>query len=148
MTICYCFIIYIYIYILLLKLFRFIISCFSIVIDVKLKNLFGKIWLVLIEVDFSDSDYSLNPHRSTWKKILMATLLFVNFSKASDSMHRKKMEQILRAFGLHKETVPAVTMFYKKHASNDSYTWWRHRFLSHCHCKEIPYLYIICHIYI
>ena len=50
--------------------------------------------------------------RSSCKK-LEATLLFVNFSQAFDSIHRKKMEQILLAYGLPKETVAAIMMCYK-----------------------------------
>ena len=40
-------------------------------------------------------------------------LLFVDFSKAFDSIHRGKMEQILLANGLPKETVAAIMMFYQ-----------------------------------
>ena len=38
-------------------------------------------------------------------KNLQATLLFVDFIKAFDSIHRGKMEQILLAYGLPKETI-------------------------------------------
>ena len=38
-------------------------------------------------------------------KNLQATLLFVVFTKAFDSIHRGKMEQILLAYGLQKETI-------------------------------------------
>ena len=38
------------------------------------------------------------------------TLLFVDFTKAFDSIHRGKMEQILQAYGLPKETVAAITI--------------------------------------
>ena len=44
-------------------------------------------------------------------KNLQATLLFVDFSKAFDSIHRE-MEQILLAHGLPKETVAAITILY------------------------------------
>ncbi len=40
-------------------------------------------------------------------KNFVATLLFVDFSKAFDSIHRGKMEQILLANGLPKETITA-----------------------------------------
>ena len=60
-----------------------------------------------------DSDYSLNPRRSTYKKNLKAALLFVDFSKAFDSIHKGKMEQILLTCGLPKDTVTAITMLYK-----------------------------------
>ena len=46
-------------------------------------------------------------------KNLEATILFVYFSKTFDSIHRGKMEQILLAYGLHKETIAAIMMLYK-----------------------------------
>ena len=45
-------------------------------------------------------------------KTLQATLLFVYFTKAFDSIHRGKMEQILLAYGIPKETVAAITIIY------------------------------------
>ena len=47
------------------------------------------------------------------KKNPEATLLFVDFSKALDSIHRGKIEQILLAYGLPKETVTAIMMLSK-----------------------------------
>ena len=46
-------------------------------------------------------------------KNLEATSLFVDFSKAFDSIHSGKMEQILLAYGRPKETVVAIMMLYK-----------------------------------
>ena len=46
-------------------------------------------------------------------KYLQATLLFVDFTKAFDSIHRGKMEQILLAYGLPKETEAAITILYR-----------------------------------
>ena len=46
-------------------------------------------------------------------KILQATILFVDFTKAFDSIHRGKMEQILLAYGLPKETVAAIMTLYR-----------------------------------
>ena len=43
-------------------------------------------------------------------KILQTTLLLVDFTKAFDSIHREKMEQILLAYDLPKETVAAITI--------------------------------------
>ena len=43
-------------------------------------------------------------------KNLQATLLFVDFTKAFDSIHRGKMEQILLEYGLPEETVAAITI--------------------------------------
>ena len=60
---------------------------------------------------FGDSDNPSNL-RSSGKKNFDATLLFVDFSKAFDSILREKMEQILLANGLLKETVAAITMLY------------------------------------
>ena len=46
-------------------------------------------------------------------KNLQATLLIVDFAKAFDSIHRGKMEQILLAYGLPKETMAAITILYR-----------------------------------
>ena len=43
----------------------------------------------------------------------LVTLLFVDFIKAFDSIHREKMEQILQAYGLPKETAAAITILYR-----------------------------------
>ena len=48
-----------------------------------------------------------------YSKNLPATILFVDFTKAFDSIHRGKMEQILLAYGLPKETVAAIMMLYR-----------------------------------
>ena len=42
-----------------------------------------------------------------------ATLLFVDFTKAFDSIHRGKAEKILLAYGLPKETLAAITILYR-----------------------------------
>ena len=57
-------------------------------------------------------DYRSNFIRYSCKN-LEATILFVDFSKAFDSIHRGKMEQILLGYGLPKETVAAIKMRYK-----------------------------------
>ena len=46
-------------------------------------------------------------------KNLQATLIFVDFTKAFDSIHRGKMEQILLAYIIPKETVAAITILYR-----------------------------------
>ena len=46
-------------------------------------------------------------------KNLQETLIFVDFTKAFDSIHRGKMEQILLAYGIPKETVAAITILYR-----------------------------------
>ena len=43
-------------------------------------------------------------------KNLQATLIFVDFTKAFDPIHRGKMEQILLAYGIPKETIEAITI--------------------------------------
>ena len=60
-----------------------------------------------------------------------ATILFVDFTKAFDSIHRGKMEQILLAYGIPKETVAAITILYRKHQSESTFARWRHRLLQH-----------------
>ena len=42
-----------------------------------------------------------------------ATIVFVDFTKAFDSIHRGKMEQILLAYGLPKDTVAATMIPYR-----------------------------------
>ena len=46
-------------------------------------------------------------------KNIQATLLFVDFTKVFDSIHRGKIEQILLAYVLPKETVAAKTILYR-----------------------------------
>ena len=50
-------------------------------------------------------------NRST--KNLPATLLFIDFPKAFDSIHRGKMKEILSAYGIPKETVDAIMIMYQ-----------------------------------
>ena len=40
-------------------------------------------------------------------------LLFADFSKAFDSIYREKIYRLLLAYGLAKETVKAIIMFYR-----------------------------------
>ena len=47
------------------------------------------------------------------QKNFEVTLLFVDFSLTFDSIHRGKMEQIVLAYGVPKETVAAMMMLYK-----------------------------------
>ena len=49
----------------------------------------------------------------TGKKNLLATLLFVDFTKTFNSIHKGKMEQIQLAYGLPKENVAAITILYR-----------------------------------
>ena len=50
---------------------------------------------------------------SVRSKNLQATISFVYFTKAFDSIHRGKMEQFLLAYSLPKETVAAIMMLYR-----------------------------------
>ena len=73
------------------------------------------------------NQYSFRRKRSTTSQILIicrtldrvhaknleATLLSVDFSKAFDSIHIGKTEQILLAYGRPKETVTAIMILYK-----------------------------------
>ena len=49
----------------------------------------------------------------TKAKNLPATLLFIDFSKAFDSIHRGRMREILLAYGIPCETVNGIMMLYK-----------------------------------
>ena len=46
-------------------------------------------------------------------KKLQATLLFDDFTKAFNSIHSEKMEQILLVYGLPKATVAAIMILYR-----------------------------------
>ena len=54
----------------------------------------------------------------------MANLKFVDFSKAFDSLHREKIEQILLAYDLPNETITDIIMIYKTRKQ-----WFAHRLL-------------------
>ena len=86
-------------------------------------------------------------------KNLQATLLFVNFTKAFDSIHRGKMEQILLAYGLPKETAAAITILYRntkvKVRSPDGDTEYFYIVAGVLQGNTLtPYLFIICLDYV
>ena len=51
---------------------------------------------------------SVESLKASGKKNLQVTLLFVDFTKAFDSIHRGKLEQILLAYALPEETGAAA----------------------------------------
>ena len=67
------------------------------------------------EIDPQPHKYwsSVESLKAFGQKKLQVTLLFVDFTKAFDSIHRGKMEQILLAYGLPKETVAAIMILYR-----------------------------------
>ena len=81
------------------------------------------------------------------------TLLFVDFTKAFDSIHRGKMEQIQLACGLPKETVAAITILYRntkeKVRSPDGDTEYFYIVARVLQGDSLaPYLFIICLDYV
>ena len=52
-------------------------------------------------------------HEGVRAKNLQATILFVDFTKAFDSIHRGKIEQIHLAYGLPEETVAPIILLYR-----------------------------------
>ena len=44
---------------------------------------------------------------------MAATILIIDFSKAFDSIHRGKMEEILNVYGIPDEIISAITITYK-----------------------------------
>ena len=52
--------------------------------------------------NITEADYPSNDRGSMWKN-LEVTQLFIDFSRAYDSIYRRKTEQILLAFDLPKE---------------------------------------------
>ena len=86
-------------------------------------------------------------------KNLQATLLFVDFTEAFDSIHRGKMEQILLAYGLPKGTVAAITILYRntkvKVRSSDGNTEYFDIVAGVLQGDTLaPYLFIICLDYV
>ena len=83
---------------------------------------------------------------------LEATILFVDFAKVSDSIHRGKIEQILLAYGLPKETVAAIMILYRnmkvKVRSPDGDTDYLDIVAGGCVCDNDIYIYIYIYIYI
>ena len=93
---------------LTLSRLRFIMLCFSMASNLKLRKYLGKIKTVFGEID-PHTDYN-NPsnHQRIRVKNSEAKLLFIDFSKAFNSIHRGKMEQVLKVFGLLKETATTI----------------------------------------
>ena len=87
------------------------------------------------------------------EKIQEATILFVDFTKAFDSIHRRKIEQILLAYSLLKETVAAIMILYRntkvKFRSLDGDTDCFNIVAGVLHGDTLaPYLFIICLDYV
>ena len=86
-------------------------------------------------------------------KNIESTILFINFSKAFESIQRGKMEQILLAYGLPKETVAAIMTLYKntkvKVRSPDGDTHYFDIVAGGLQGDTLaPYLFIICQEYV
>ena len=86
-------------------------------------------------------------------KTLQATILFVDFTKAFDSIHRGKIEKILLACGLPKETVAAIMILYRntkvKVRSPDGHTEYFDIVAGVLQGDtQAPYLFIICLDYV
>ena len=78
-------------------------------------------------------------------KNLQATILFVDFTKAFDSIHWGKMEQILLAYGLTKESVVAIMILYRNVHSPDGDTDYFDIVAGVLQGDTlVPYLFIIC----
>ena len=82
-------------------------------------------------------------------KNLQATLIFIDFTKAFDSIHRGKMEQILLAYGIPKETVAAITILYRNTKVKDGDTEYFDIVAGVLQGDTLaPYLFIICLDYV
>ena len=76
------------------------------------------------------------------------TILFVDFTKAFGSIHRGKVEQILRAYGLQKETVAAIMILYRNTKVKDGDTDYFDIAARVQGDTLAPYLFIICLDYV
>ena len=80
------------------------------------------------EIDPRPHKYGPSVESLEQKKLQM-TLLFVDFTKVFVPIHSGKMEQILLAYGLQKETVAAITILYRntkvkvRSPDGDTNTW-------------------------
>ena len=129
--------------------------CFSIVSNLKSKTFFEKSRRLSRKSiqNITNSDYPLNHRRrkkkdkrkkegkKERKKLKRKKKLFVDFSKAFDSIQREKLEQILLTNGLPPKIVTTIMMLYKNTyfmATLTSLT------LSPVSCKEIhhPHIYL------
>ena len=84
-------------------------------------------------------------------KNLQVTLIFVDFTKGFDSIHRGKMGQILLAYSIPKETVAAITILYRnsKVRSPDGDTEYFDIVAGALQGDTLaPYLFIICLDYV
>ena len=86
-------------------------------------------------------------------KNLQATILFVDITKAFDSIHRGEVEQILLAYGIPKETVAAIMILYRntkvKACSPDGDTDYFDIVVGVLQGDTLaPYLFIICLDYV
>ena len=82
-------------------------------------------------------------------KNLEATLLFIDFSQGFDSIHRGKIEQILLTYGLLKETLSAIMMWYKntkvkvRSLDGDRLLWHCSRCATRRYISPIPVYYLL-----
>ena len=77
------------------------------------------------------------------------TILFVDFTKAFDSIHRGKMEQILLAYGIPKETVAVIMILEVKVLSPEGDTDYFDIVAGVLQGDTLaPYLFIICLDYV
>ena len=82
------------------------------------------------------------------QKKLEATILFVDFAKVFDSIHRGKMGQVLLVYGLPKENIVAIIMLYKNTKVKSTLLMETHYFDIVAGVLQedtlVPYLFIIC----
>ena len=83
--------------------------CYSTALNLKSRKFLGKTKMAFVEI--------VSQHHKFWQPVrvknLEVTLLFVDFSKAFDSIRRGKMKQILLAYRIPRVAVAAIIRFYK-----------------------------------
>ena len=77
------------------------------------KNQNGFRTIVSIIIDLLLAKYSRLEGSLKAQKNLTATLLFIDFSKAFDSINRGKMAEILKAYGIPEKIINAIMIAYK-----------------------------------
>ena len=124
-------------------------------IEPKIDNILWKNQMASEEIDPRLHKYwpSVKSMKACGKKTLQATILFIDFTKVFDSIHRGKMEQILLAYGIPKEFVAAISILYRytkvKVCSPDRDTEYFDIVAGVMQGDRlVPYLFIICLVYV
>ena len=112
--------------------FLLIVLCFSIISNLESRKFFKKSeWFSKKSLcNFTNFDTQLYHQNSKSKESKSNNL---HFSKAFDSIHKEKMEQILLAYDLLLSKKPLALQLCFTKTWKQWLTWWRHQLFQHSH---------------